>query len=75
MGSKSRPSFDEILEQQEREDSDEHLEVTAMMIQPATNETINTTEEGSSSRVVKPQPKHGRLQFGRGTLFNRSHDM
>jgi hypothetical protein len=38
----------------------EQLEITAMMIQSATNESSNTTEEGSSSSEVESQPKHGR---------------
>jgi hypothetical protein len=44
-GFKSRPSYEEILEQQDQEDPDEQIEITAMMIQPATNESSNTTEE------------------------------
>jgi hypothetical protein len=69
-GFKSRTSYEEILEQQDREDPNEHLEITEMMIQPATNESesSNTTEESSSSSAVEPQPKHGRLQYGRGIL-------
>ena len=70
-GFKSRPSYEEILEQQDQEDPDEQIEITAMMIQPATNESSNTTEEGSSSSAVEPQPKHGRLQYGRGTLVQQ----
>jgi hypothetical protein len=41
------------------------------MIQPATNESSNTTEEGSSSSAVEPQPKHGRPQYDRGTLVQQ----
>jgi hypothetical protein len=70
-GFKSRPSYEEILEQQEQEDPDEQIEITAMMIQPATNESSNTTEEGSSSSAVKPQPIHGRPQYNRGTLVQQ----
>jgi hypothetical protein len=57
-GFKHRPSYEEILEQQDN--SSESLEITAMMIQPATNEISNTTEDGSSSSEVQPQLKHGR---------------
>jgi hypothetical protein len=57
-GFKHRPSYEEILQQQDN--SNEQLEITAMMIQSATNESSNTTEEGMSSSVVKSQPKHGR---------------
>ena len=41
------------------------------MIQPATNESSNTTEEGSSSSAVSPQPIHGRPQYNRGTLVQQ----
>ncbi len=57
-GFKHRPSYEEILQQQD--DSSEQLEITAMMIQSATNESSNTIEEGSSSSEVEPQPIHGR---------------
>jgi hypothetical protein len=42
-GFKHRPSYEEILQQQD--DSSEQLEITAMMIQSATNESSNTTED------------------------------
>jgi hypothetical protein len=67
----SRPYYEEILQQQNREDPNEHLEITAMMIQPATNESSKTTEEGASSSVIEPKPKHGRLQYGRGNLVQQ----
>jgi hypothetical protein len=70
-GFKSRPSHEEILEQQDREDPNEYLEITAMMIQPATNESSNTTDEGLSLSAVEAKPKHGRLQYGRGTLVQQ----
>ncbi len=57
-GFKHRPSYEENLQQQD--DSSEQLEITAMMIQSATNESSNTAEEGSSSSEVESQPKHGR---------------
>jgi hypothetical protein len=57
-GFKHRPSYEEILQQQD--DSSEQLEITAMMIQSATNESSNTTEEGLSSSEVESQLKHGR---------------
>ncbi len=50
--------FDKILQQQD--DSSEQLEINAMMIQSATHESSNTTEEGSSSSKVESQPIHGR---------------
>jgi hypothetical protein len=46
VGFKLRPSYEEILQQQD--DSSEQLEITAMMIQSATNESSNTVEEGTS---------------------------
>ncbi len=55
-GFKQRHSYEEILPQQD--DSSEQLEITAMMIQSATNESSNMTEEGSSSSEVESQPKH-----------------
>ena len=57
-GFKHRPSYEEILAEQD--DSCEQLEITAMMIQSATNESSNTIEEGSSSSEVESQPKHSR---------------
>jgi hypothetical protein len=39
-GLKHRPSYEEILQQQD--DSSEQFEITAMMIQSATNESSNT---------------------------------
>jgi hypothetical protein len=57
-GFKHRPSYEEILQQQD--DSSEQLEITAMMIQSATNESRNTIEEGSSSSEVQSLPIHGR---------------
>ncbi len=57
-GFKHRPSYEEIL--QEQDDSSEQLEITAIMIQSATNESSNTTEEGSSSSEVESQSIHGR---------------
>jgi hypothetical protein len=57
-GFKHKPFYEEILQQEE--DSSEQLEITAMMIQSATNESSNTTEEGLSSSEVESQPKHGR---------------
>ena len=56
-GFKHRPSYEKILEQQD--DSSEQLEITAMMIQSATNESSNTIEEGTSSSDVESQPIHG----------------
>jgi hypothetical protein len=58
---KHRPSYEEILQQQNN--SNEQFEITAIMIQSATNESIKTTEEGSSSSAVKSQPKHGRVSL------------
>jgi hypothetical protein len=49
---------EEILQQQDN--SNEQFEITAMMIQSATNESSNATEEGSSSSAVESQPKYGR---------------
>jgi hypothetical protein len=57
-GFKHRPSCEEVL--QEEDNSNEQFEITAMMIQSATNESSNTTEQGSSSSAVELQPKHGR---------------
>ncbi len=57
-GFKHRPSYEEILEQQD--DSNEQLEITAMMIQSATNTCSNTIEEGTSSSAVESPPIHGR---------------
>jgi hypothetical protein len=57
-GFKHRPSYEEILQQEVN--SNEQFEITAMMIQPATDESSNSTEEGSSSSTVESQPKHGR---------------
>jgi hypothetical protein len=57
-GFKHRPSYEEILQQQD--DFSEQLDITAMMIQSATNESSNTIEEGSSSNEVQSQPIHGR---------------
>ncbi len=57
-GFKHRPSYEEILQHQD--DSSEQPEITAMMIQSATNESSNMTEEGSSSSEVESQPIHGR---------------
>jgi hypothetical protein len=57
-GFKHRPSYEEILQQQD--DSSEQLEITAMVIQSATNESSITIEEGSSSSEVESQPIHGR---------------
>ena len=56
-GFKHRPSYEEILEQQD--DSSEQLEITAMMIQSAT-QSSNTSEEGTSSSAVESTPIHGR---------------
>jgi hypothetical protein len=56
-GFKHRPSYEEILEQQG--DSSEQLEITAMMIQSAT-QSSNTSEEGTSSSAVESPPIHGR---------------
>jgi hypothetical protein len=57
-GFKHRPYYEEILQQQDN--SNEQFEITAMMIQSATNESSNTTKEGSSSSSVESQPIHGR---------------
>ena len=56
-GFKHRPSYEEILEQQD--DFSEQLEITAMMIQSAT-QSSNTSEEGTSSSAVESPPIHGR---------------
>ena len=48
-GFKHRPSYEEILAEQD----DSCEQITAMMIQSATNKSSNTIEEGTSSSAVE----------------------